>query len=393
MTTRAVTIRSKSGANPCTNNSSNMAVSSAPALSTLPSKPTSKKSNKPKASQPRSAGSSNGKKPRSNNSRNQSSSSSPSSSSISSSSVSSISISISNVKGGAANGHPIQAPPQRASASASASAPATPQQRRTVMPVKVRRMERRKDIVSMTDALQSAQVDLLSSSPPTSSAESEDSDAQNKRKSHNNNNNNKRQNANQHRRSPQQPPAPSAFPPLQKKSTGLRSRRRSSSAVDVRSQVYAGPTFSNAPAPSALPIPAFTSPEPARHRTVSLNLNLQPSVALPSYSSVVVREEDEDDEENYYHPHQQQQNHHHHHQQQQQQQQQQHHSQHSQHSIFSMDPLPHLQQQSIELMNLLTPTLPRNAFPARLRTSHDFNTDQMLSEIQRGLRSMLKIEA
>ncbi|KAI9022315.1 hypothetical protein CLU79DRAFT_719271 [Phycomyces nitens] len=299
MTTRTVTIRSKSGSNPCTT-SSNLPITALPSLS----KPTKKASGKPKPQQPRAAGPPNGKKPKS--------STKPQSS----------------LKA-AVSGHPIQAPPQRPSS----SAPATPQQRRTVMPVKVRRMERRKDIVSMTDALQSAQVDLLSTSPPTSSAESEDSDAQNKRKPQ------RRQHAN--RRSTQQPPAPSAFPPLQKKSANLRSRRRSSSAVDVRSQVYAGPTFSNAPAPSALPIPAFTSPEPARHRTVSLNLHLQP--------------EEED--------------------------------------IFIMDPLPHLQQQSIELMNLLTPTLPRHPFPAKLRTSHDFNNDQMLSEIQRGLRSMLKIEA
>ncbi|KAI8332308.1 hypothetical protein BC941DRAFT_134312 [Chlamydoabsidia padenii] len=51
------------------------------------------------------------------------------------------------------------------------------QQRRNVVPVKVRRMERRKDIESMTEALQTSQADLLSSSPPVSSAtESEDSD-------------------------------------------------------------------------------------------------------------------------------------------------------------------------------------------------------------------------
>lgn len=50
------------------------------------------------------------------------------------------------------------------------------QQRRNVLPVKVRRMERRKDIVSMTEALQTSQADLLSSSPPVSATESEDSD-------------------------------------------------------------------------------------------------------------------------------------------------------------------------------------------------------------------------
>ncbi|CAO3647966.1 unnamed protein product [Cunninghamella echinulata] len=44
------------------------------------------------------------------------------------------------------------------------------QQRRNVMPVKIRRVERRKEIVSMTEALHTSQVDLLSASPPVSSS-------------------------------------------------------------------------------------------------------------------------------------------------------------------------------------------------------------------------------
>ena len=36
--------------------------------------------------------------------------------------------------------------------------------------------------------------------------------------------------------------------------------RRSSAIVDIRGTVYAGPTFSNAPLPSTLPIPAFSPP-------------------------------------------------------------------------------------------------------------------------------------
>lgn len=36
--------------------------------------------------------------------------------------------------------------------------------------------------------------------------------------------------------------------------------RRRSSSVDIRSSVYAGPTFNNSPAPNTLPIPAFSPP-------------------------------------------------------------------------------------------------------------------------------------
>jgi hypothetical protein len=83
--------------------------------------------------------------------------------------------------------------------------------------------------------------------------------------------------------------------------------------------VYAGPTFSNAPAPSALPIPAFNA------RGSPIN----------------------------YHQ-----------------------------SIISSS----LQQQSMDLMNLIV--------PPRVVTAYELEqTNMALSEIQRGLRSMLKIES
>lgn len=88
-------------------------------------------------------------------------------------------------------------------------------------------------------------------------------------------------------------------------------------------QVYAGPTFNNAPAPSALPIPAFNA------RGSPINY------PQPLYHSVN----------------------------------------------------PSLQQQSMDLMNLITPQ--KVVHPAYELEK----TNLALSEIQRGLRSMLKIES
>ncbi|CEP10468.1 hypothetical protein [Parasitella parasitica] len=88
-------------------------------------------------------------------------------------------------------------------------------------------------------------------------------------------------------------------------------------------QVYAGPTFNNAPAPSALPIPAFNA------RGSPINY------PQPLYHSVN----------------------------------------------------PSLHQQSLDLMNLITP---QKAFTAAYELE---KTNLALSEIQRGLRSMLKIES
>ncbi|KAG2236212.1 hypothetical protein INT48_003831 [Thamnidium elegans] len=94
---------------------------------------------------------------------------------------------------------------------------------------------------------------------------------------------------------------------------------KSSQFVD---QVYAGPTFNNAPAPSALPIPAFNA------RGSPINY------PQPLYHSVN----------------------------------------------------PSLQQQSLDLMNLIT--------PQKVITAYELEkTNLALSEIQRGLRSMLKIES
>ncbi|KAI7858267.1 hypothetical protein BDC45DRAFT_565629 [Circinella umbellata] len=167
------------------------------------------------------------------------------------------------------------------------------QRRQQVMPVKARRVERKKDIVSMQDALRKSQVDLLSTSPVSSSGESEnDSDS------------------------------------------GFQSRRRNRRASNDGGQVYCGPCFSNAPAPSALPMPP----------------------ALSSHNP------DHD-------------------------------------GMFMMDDL---QQQSKELMSLLMPshriqnpsmtTMAMNSnIPPRMQTAHSLDND--LSEIQRGLRSMLKMSS
>ncbi|KAG2229173.1 hypothetical protein INT48_001493 [Thamnidium elegans] len=134
----------------------------------------------------------------------------------------------------------------------SASAPNTPQQqRRTVLPVKARRVERRKEIKKNNKQRQSDQAIVV--------------------------------------------------PVVHKK--------RSSSVIDIRSSVYAGPTFNNSPAPSALPMPAFS----------------------PTLVSIELLEREK------------------------------------------------LSRHSKDLMNILSPQPLKN----------DFDMD--LSEIQRGLRSMLKI--
>lgn len=96
-------------------------------------------------------------------------------------------------------------------------------------------------------------------------------------------------------------------------------KRHSFEYKSLVDQVYAGPTFNNAPAPSALPIPAFN----ARGSPINYQATL-------------------------YHP---------------------------------------FQQQSMDLMNLI------NA-PQKVVTAAELEqTNLALSEIQRGLRSMLKIES
>ncbi|KAI8885282.1 hypothetical protein K501DRAFT_270859 [Backusella circina FSU 941] len=111
---------------------------------------------------------------------------------------------------------------------------------------------------------------------------------------------------------------------------GIRFRRRSSSAVQLRSTTYAGPTFNNSPAPSALPIPSFS---PATTPTLIS--------ATPSSSSSS--------------------------------------------SIGSHE--VSLEQQSKDLLHLLScPPQKEEVVLAR-----DLETDYTLSEIQRGLRSMLRI--
>lgn len=109
-------------------------------------------------------------------------------------------------------------------------------------------------------------------------------------------------------------------PVRRNKRSNYHQRQQQSSYVD---QVYAGPTFNNAPAPSALPIPAFNA------RGSPINY------PQPLYHSVN----------------------------------------------------PSLQQQSMDLMNLITPQKVVN-------TAYELEkTNLALSEIQRGLRSMLKIES
>ncbi|GAA5805240.1 hypothetical protein HPULCUR_010754 [Helicostylum pulchrum] len=118
----------------------------------------------------------------------------------------------------------------------SASAPNTPHlQRRTVLPVKARRVERRKEIVSMKIELSAASSESDDSSTCASSSSSVTSLK-------------KKKNNNKQRQSDQAIVVPVVH------------KKRSSSAIDIKSNVYAGPTFNNSPAPSALPMPAFSPP-------------------------------------------------------------------------------------------------------------------------------------
>jgi hypothetical protein len=98
----------------------------------------------------------------------------------------------------------------------------------------------------------------------------------------------------------------------------VRNRRRSSSVIETRSVVYAGPTFNNAPAPSALPLPSFS----------------------PSLVSVELADDNT------------------------------------------------LERHSKDLMNILSPA---KSSSTRVQYQHYREFDKDLSEIQKGLRSMLKI--
>ncbi|KAI9350974.1 hypothetical protein BD770DRAFT_445822 [Pilaira anomala] len=136
----------------------------------------------------------------------------------------------------------------------SASAPNTPQQqRRTVLPVKARRVERRKEIVSIK-----LELSAISSESDDSISSSFSSSLSNSRRKKNNGlvvpivQNNKRNEQQQQ-----------------------QLRRRSSSSVDIRSTVYAGPTFNNSPAPNTLPIPAFSPPSTIGTNISSIELERQ----------------------------------------------------------------------------------------------------------------------
>ncbi|KAL9555437.1 hypothetical protein MBANPS3_002347 [Mucor bainieri] len=200
------------------------------------------------------------------------------------------------------------------------SAPTTPQQRRTVLPAKARRVERRKEIVSMTEAIKveldtpsSTESDDSSSSSTSHSSPGGGGGGGKKAMKKNHGHSNKQQKK--------------VIPTIINATTsttiisGESTRKRSSSAIDVRkSHVYAGPTFNNAPAPSALPMPAFSP------TLLSVDLITSTTTAFTAAHG-----KDE------------------------------------------------LQRHSQDLMNLLSPK------------PHHREFDSDLSEIQRGLRSMLKI--
>ncbi|KAI8364354.1 uncharacterized protein BYT42DRAFT_618956 [Radiomyces spectabilis] len=259
----------------------------------------------------------------------------------------------------------------------SPSAPNTPHPKRPIITAKARRAERRREIGSVTDALQKAQMDHeLSTSPPSftsiSSTDSDDSDTTYKKKMVTKSPRFQVPNHNQKQSHQSIPPA-AAFPPLhqpRKRQENVRQRRRSSSVVDLRSQVYAGPTFNNAPAPSALPMPAFIEEdgsatalvlsETHRPHTVSMNLHMRHHL-LHDHDEIFLFE-----------------NHHHHH-----------HPHHYPRRTHHHHPLA-LEQQSKDLLSLLAPTT--HASTGR-SSKYPIEPDHALSEIQRGLRSMLKIEA
>ncbi|KAI9316829.1 hypothetical protein BX666DRAFT_200839 [Dichotomocladium elegans] len=193
-----------------------------------------------------------------------------------------------------------------------------------VMAPKARRAELKREIASMTDALQSFE---LSSSPPSSSGESSDSETPNGNNRSFPRNSTKQQNqTGKNAAMASKLGSNAVFPVLVKKA---QPDQKATAA-----KVYCGPRFSNAPAPSALPLPG---------------LNSTPSHAHPIAALA------HDD------------------------------------GVFAMDDL---QQQSKELMNLLVPQNNQHAslVPFTPRTAHTPGTvDSTLSEIQRGLRSMLKI--
>ncbi|KAK4518236.1 uncharacterized protein ATC70_001588 [Mucor velutinosus] len=207
------------------------------------------------------------------------------------------------------------------------SAPTTPQQRRTVLPAKARRVERRKEIVSMTEAIK-VELDTPSSTESDDSSSSSTSHSSpggggggKKAGKKNHGHSNKQQK----KVMPTIINATTSTTIISAESTKKReqqrNRRRSSSAIDVRkSHVYAGPTFNNAPAPSALPMPAFSP--------TLLSVDL-----ITSTTTTLTAANGKDD----------------------------------------------LQRHSQDLMNLLSPK------------PHHREFDSDLSEIQRGLRSMLKI--
>ncbi|GAN10951.1 hypothetical protein MAM1_0436c10501 [Mucor ambiguus] len=198
------------------------------------------------------------------------------------------------------------------------SAPTTPQQRRPVLPAKARRVERRKEIVSMTEAIK---VEL----DTPSSTESDDSSSSISHSSPGAGGGGKK--AVKKNRGHTNKQQKKAIPTIISATTSTTiisvesTKKRSSSVIDVRkSHVYAGPTFNNAPAPSALPMPAFSP--------TLLSVDL-----ITSTTTTFTAANGEDD----------------------------------------------LQRHSQDLMNLLSPK------------PHHCEFDSDLSEIQRGLRSMLKI--
>jgi hypothetical protein len=223
------------------------------------------------------------------------------------------------------------------------------QQRRNVMPVKVRRVERRKEIVSMTEALHTSQADLLSTSPPVSSSSSnESSDDSDTGRTEQKSFKKKQPNL----------PSPASFPPLAKKSTPRRQQGDK--------KVYAGPTFNNAPPPNTLPLPSLSESQPS------------PPIVHQEASFSSISSHHQHHEDIFFmevipppHPHLQQ---------------FPPHPPHPSSHFHQVD----LQQQSRDLMNLLAP---RRHLPLSSMVMPNPPVDHTLSQIQRDLRSMLKLEA
>ncbi|KAI8363899.1 hypothetical protein BD560DRAFT_403795 [Blakeslea trispora] len=203
-------------------------------------------------------------------------------------------------------------PPQKKNAAKkpSASAPTTPQQRRTVLPVKQRRAERRREVKSMTDAALSLDLEI-------SSTESDDScsDMQQKKPlSHIRNESgilDKKNNPKKKKQAPFLQPATTTVATVVSVSTTLikkrepqRNRRRSSSAVDFRNSatVYAGPTFNNAPIPSALPLPVFSPSHSQAPVAVDLEQHSKDLLSLLSHPQPI-QPQHIYHHQHYYHPH------------------------------------------------------------------------------------------